>query len=118
MLLHKLHRIALWLLPFRMVFLLLALLALLGGLYAAITDNAVYSVQLRLFLIFSLWALMLFAFIQLFRRIPPPVLPGLGFFERLRDRLRLLLYQGLALFVAALTLFLVAMSLKLLFVQV
>jgi hypothetical protein len=115
-LLHALHRLALQLGMLRPWCLLLATAGLASGLYAAMQATETWSWQLRLSLILSFWALMLFAFLSLFRSLPPPVLPQLGFLERLRDRLRLLLYEGLALLVLALTLLLAQMSLKLLLV--
>ncbi len=115
-LLHALHRAALRLLVLRPYCLLLAAGGLLSGLYAAVQAQELWSWQLRLSLILAFWALMLFAFLTLFRELPPPVLPQLGFMERLRDRLHLLLYQGLAVLVAALTLLLLQMSLKLLMI--
>lgn len=113
-LLYALHRLALRLLPLRPACLLLAAGGFLSGVAAALQAPAQWSWQLRLSLILAFWALMLYAFLQLFRELPPPVLPQLGWLERLRDRLRLLLYQGLALLVLALTLMLIMMSLKLL----
>lgn len=113
-LLHGLHRLALRLLVLRPFCLLVASTGFLSGLYAAMQASELWSWQLRLSLIIAFWALMLYAFLQLFRNLPPPVLPQLGFFERLRDRLRLLLYQGLALLVVLLSLLLLQMSLKLL----
>lgn len=115
-LLHALHRLALRLLLLRPYCLMLAGLGLASGLYAAAQAEDPWSWQLRLSLILAFWALMLFAFLSLFRELPPPVLPQLHWFERLRDRLRLLLYQGLALLIMALTLLLLQMSLKLLMV--
>jgi hypothetical protein len=113
-LLYALHRLAGRLLILRPFCLLLAAAGFLSGVYAAVQGDELWSWQLRLSLIVAFWALMLYAFLQLFRELPPPVLPGLGFFERLRDRLHLLFYQGLALLVLALTLLLLQMSLKLL----
>lgn len=115
-LLQILHRFSLRLMVLRPWCLLLAAAGLLWGVYAAVEIDEPWSWQLRLSLILSFWSLMLFAFLNLFRELPPPVLPQLGFFERLRDRVRLLLYQGLALLILALTLLLLQMSLKLLLV--
>ena len=117
MLLTNLHAIAIRLQPYRRIFLLLALLGLLSGVYAAISTQDTFSWQLRLSMVFALWSLMLFAFIQLFHTIPGPVLPKLGFFERFRDRAILFLYRALALFIAVLTVLMLQMSLKLILVQ-
>lgn len=115
-LLYSLHRLALRLQVLRPFCLLIAAGGFLSGLYAAMQGTAQWSWQLRLSLILAFWALMLYASLQLFRSLPPPVLPQLGWFERLLDRLRLLLYQGLAMLVVALSLLLLQMSLKLLLV--
>lgn len=112
--LYRLHRLAVAIFPARKFFLFLAGAGLLSGLYAAVAVDDLYSWQLRLSFVFALWALMLFSFVQLFRTIPPPVLPKLGFFERLAGRLRLLPYHVLGLVIIGLTLLLVQMSLKLL----
>lgn len=110
-LLHRMARHAGFLRPWC---LMVGVLAVCSALYAALTDSSPESWQLRLSLILGFQSLMLYAFLQLFRELPPPVLPQLGWFERARDRLLLLLYQGLALLVAGLTLLLLHMSLKLL----
>ena len=55
--------------------LLLAAAAFLSGVAAALQDQLQWSLQLRLSLILAFWALMLYAFLQLFRELPPPVLP-------------------------------------------
>lgn len=115
-LLFVLHRLALRLLVLRPLCLLVAGAGLVSGVLAAVYSQEPWSWQLRISLILAFWALLLFAFLNLFRVLPPPVLPQLGLLERLRDRLRLFLYQGLALLVLALTLLLAQMSLKLLLV--
>jgi len=112
-LLLTLHRVALRLRPLRHACLLLAAGGFASGLFAALQYQVLWSWQLRLSLILGFWALMVYAFLQLFRELPPPVLPQLGLFERLRDRLRILVYQGLALLVLGLGLLLLQMSLKL-----
>lgn len=114
MLLEFLNKLALRLFAFRKTFLVLAAIGLVSGLYAAVTDNDLESWQMRLSLIFSLWALLLFSYAQLFRKIPPPVLPNLRLMERLRDRFRLVCAQVLAIFVVIVTLVMLQMSLKLL----
>lgn len=61
----------------------------------------------------SVWAILLYAFIQLFQSIPPPVLPKDRWIERAWGRCRLALYHVLAVAVLIIALVLVSMSLKL-----
>src|SRR5690606_377527 len=82
--------------------------------YALIEPSSPHSALLRLSLLLTLWSLMLFSFIRLFQEIPPPVLPKDRFLERLRARVKLGLYQLLALGVVVLGVVLLGASLKLL----
>jgi hypothetical protein len=109
-----LHKVARRLFAFRHLLLLLALLGFLSGLYAALSADDLHDWQLRLSLVFALWALMFYVCVLLFKQPPPAVLPKLGLFERMRDRLKLWFYHSLALLLVALTLLLLQMSLKLL----
>lgn len=113
-LLEILNQLSLRLFAWRYVFLALALAGLASGLYAAMTDRDLESWQLRVSLVCAMWALLLFVHAQLFRRTPPPVLPKLRLLDRLHDRLRLLSHQALALFLVALTLLILQVSVKLL----
>lgn len=76
----------------------------------AAASNQLLGVALGL----TVWALLLFAFIRLFQSIPPPVLPGDSFLERLWSRVKLALYHLLALGVVIISVVLLSMSLKLL----
>jgi len=109
-----LHKVARHLYAFRHLLLLLALLGFLSGLYSALSAPDLFDWQLRISLVFALWALMLHVCVGLFSRPPPALLPKLGLFERMRDRLKLWFYHLLALLLVALTLLLLQMSLKLL----
>jgi|GEM_PF-2243132 hypothetical protein len=113
-LLEILNRLSLRLFIWRYVFLALALAGLASGLFAAMTDRDLESRQLRVSLVCAMWALLLFVYSQLFRRIPPPVLPKLRLMDRLRDQLRLLSHQALALFIVLVTVLVLQVSLKLL----
>ena len=113
-LLGPLQRLAERLFPLRNLFLTLACAGLVYGLYAAMTDGDLHAWGMRIALVFAIWSLILYACIQLFHRLPPPVLPALRWHERLRARLRRLPYQLLALLMLLLTLLLLQMSLKLL----
>lgn len=113
-LLEPLQRLAGRLLPFRRLFLVLAGLSFLWGLYAATTAEDLHAWDMRIALVLSIWFLNLYTCVQFFHQLPPPVLPALRWNERLRARLRRLPYQLLALFMVLLTLLLLQMSLKLL----
>jgi cytochrome b561 len=77
--------------------------------------QATPSTALRLSLLFTLWMLLLYSFIHLFRQIPSPVLPALPWWERARQRLQLGSYYLVAYGVAVTGLILVSISLKLWF---
>ena len=72
---------------------------------------------LRVAIVMTMWSLLLFAFIQLFQTIPAPVLPKDRFVERLRSRIKLGLYQLLAVAVVAVGAMLVSMSVKLMLLE-
>ena len=115
MLLLYFQRIALFLSPLRPWCLGLALM---GGICAGFAlgghDNA-QAIGLRLSILFTLWMLMTHACIKLFQDIPSPVLPGLNWWERLRQRLHLWSYHLLALGVLVVSLSLISLTLKLWF---
>jgi hypothetical protein len=115
MLLYRLHLIARRLLPLSSACLLLALAGVLMAIYALVTTRTMPALFLSMAIVLTLWALMLYAFIQLFQQIPAPVLPRDSYFERLRSRLLLWLYHLLALAVGVLGLTLLSMTMKLLF---
>lgn len=110
--LYRLHRLALQLAPLRPWCLALAIPGLALIVYALTAPDANGPV-LRLALVFTLWVLLLFAFLSLFRDIPPPVLPHDRWWERLHTRLRLAACHLLVLLVALTGLGLLSISLKL-----
>lgn len=114
MFLFRLHKFARTLLPLRKWCLLFALAGIGAGVFALLRSATMDSPLLRIAIILTLWSLMLFAFIQLFQKIPAPVLPKDSFIDRLRGHVKLGLYQLLALGIAALGIVLVTMSFKLL----
>ena len=114
MMLFRLHQFALRLLPLRPLCLLLACTGFAVSVFALLTTASQHSQLLRMALVLTLWSLLLFAFIQLFKNIPAPVLPKDRWFVRFRTHIKLALYQLLALGVAGLGVMLISMSLKLL----
>lgn len=114
MFLYRLHKLAQTLRPLRRWCLLSALAGVLLSVFALLRTDTIASPLLRFAIVLTLWSLLLFAFIQLFQNIPAPVLPKDNFIERLRSRVKLGLYQLLALGVAGLGIMLVTMSFKLL----
>ena len=114
MMLFRLHQFALCLLLVRSLCLLLACAGFGASIYALLAAESQHSQLLRIALVFTLWSLLLFAFIQLFKNIPAPVLPKDRWFVRFRTHIKLALYKLLALGVACLGVMLISMSLKLL----
>jgi hypothetical protein len=113
--LFQLHRLARLLWPLRLWCLALALAGAAAAGVALGETRATPSATLRLSLLFTLWMLLLYSYIQLFRQIPSPVLPALPWWERARQRLHLWCYYVLAAGVAVTGLILVGISLKLWF---
>jgi hypothetical protein len=114
MYLFRLHKLARQLLPLRMWSLLLALAGVSLIVFALLGTEDQNSSLLRIAIVMTLWALLVFAFIQLFQTIPAPVLPKDRFIERLRSHVKLALYQVLALAVVIIGVMLISISLKLL----
>jgi hypothetical protein len=114
MFLFRLHKFARMLLPLRRWCLVFVMAGVLTGGYALLQEATIDSPSLRIAIVLTLWSLLLFAFIQLFQKIPAPVLPKDRLLERLRSHVKLGLYQLLAFGVAALGILLVTMSFKLL----
>ncbi len=114
LLLTRFHRLALRLLPLLSFCLVLACGGVVLSGVALLRSGASPSPLLAIGLLLALWALLLLAFIRLFQRIPPPVLPKDTFLERLRARCKLALYHLLAFAVCGVGLVLVSLSAKLL----
>jgi hypothetical protein len=113
-LLQFLHKLALMLGWLRPILLALAVMGVVVSGKAMLDGSQLYDMQLKLGLLFSLWCLILYATLQLFRQLPPPVLPKLSLYERVRNRLNLWLRQGLAVFIIVVTIILFRVSFRLL----
>lgn len=113
MLLYRLHTLALRLWHLRSWCLAGALLGVLLAGYALLQNGDEPTLLLRLALVLTLWALLLFSFLSLFRFPPPLLLPHDRLWERVRTRFRLVGYHLLAAMVAFTGLTLLSMSLKL-----
>lgn len=111
--LFRLHRLALRLSFLRRWCLVVAAISIAVSVFALGDMAHTQSSLLRLGLLFSLWMLMLYAFIQLFQHIPPPLLPHLSWYERLLLRLHLWAYHLLAVAVLVAGLWLLSLSMKL-----
>jgi hypothetical protein len=109
-----LHRWALRLLPLRKICLLVAVAgwAVLAVLLLDADDPHAFTI--RLLLLLTLWALLLFSFISLFKTAAPVVLPALNWQERLLARLQFWLFYGMACTFVVLVLVALSLSLKLL----
>ena len=112
-----LHKLALRLLPLRVPSMAAAALSwlALAALLLDATDS--HALSVRLLLIFSLWALVLFAFISLFKTPLPVVLPALRWQDRLLLRLQNWLYYLMAISFGLLVLAVAGLSVKLGFLQ-
>ena len=117
MLLFRLHQIAQRLRPLRPWCLWLTAATLATVMYGLLDQRDAHPMLIRLGLVFTMWLLLTYAFIQLYQTIPAPVLPGDHITERLRGRFRLGLYHLLTITVAVVSLMLVSLSLKLLFLR-
>ncbi len=108
-----LHRIVLrlgWCRPVAAVLIAAGLAGIVVSLFAG---SGLYGHLLEPTLVLTLWGMMLFATLQLFRQIPPPVLPHDDFLTKLATRILLALYSLLALLVVLVTIVLVWMSFRL-----
>ena len=116
-LLLTLHNIAVKLRWCRSVAGIVALLGVGGVFVSLFLAAGNYGHLLEPSLVVTLWGMMLFAFVQLFQQIPPPVLPQDDFITRVGSRLILALYSLLALLVVLVTLVLLWMSYRLIYLE-
>jgi hypothetical protein len=114
MLLFRLHKIALALLPMTTFSLVLTALGVGMVVLTLLTESDAQSPLLRVALLFTMWNLLVFAFVRLFQAIPAPVLPHLGWLEKAWIRCKLAFYYLLAFAVIATGLGLLSLSFKLL----
>ena len=108
-----LHQWALRLLPLRLASMTLAGLSWLVLAFLLLDETDSHALSIRLLLILSLWALLLFAFISLFKTAPPVVLPALSWHQRLLSRLQHLLYWAMAFSYLVLVAAVIGLSVKL-----
>lgn len=112
-----LHNIARRLAWCRPVAIILALAGLAGTFASLFAANGSLGHLLEPSLVLTLWGMMLYAFIQLFQRIPPPVLPKDDFLTRLGARIILACYTVLAFMVVVVSAVLLWMSVRLIFLD-
>lgn len=110
----RLHRLAQKLLFLRFLSIALAIASLLLAIYCLLIDSTFTARALEPSIVTALWGLLLFAYLQLFQHIPPPVLPHDGFLKKLSTKIKLALYTLLAFIVIATSILLFWMSLRLL----
>lgn len=108
--LHRLARRLLWARPVSIILVVLGLGLTLASLFGPV-DRFGHWLEPSFSL--TLWGMLLFAFIQLFQHIPPPVLPQDDFLTRLGSRISLALYSLLALAFVITSLALFMMSVRL-----
>lgn len=111
--LYRLHRLARRLMGLRPLTIALVILGLAGGLASLFAADEALAHWLEPSLVLTLWGMMLFAFIQMFQAIPPPVLPHDDFLTRLVTRTKLALHSVLAGLVLVVTGMLLWMSVRL-----
>ena len=111
--LFTLHKLALRLRWSNPLGILLALSGLVGVFISLFVGNGRYGQWLEPALVLVLWGMMLYSFLRLFQRIPPPVLPHDDFLTRLGNRMVLGLYTLLAFLVILVSAVLVWMSARL-----
>ena len=112
-----LHKLACQITWCRPLTLLLVVSGLGGTLVSLFVNNGSYAHWLEPSLVLTLWGMMLFSFIQLFQRIPPPVLPHDDFMARLGTRILLACYTVLAFLVVLVSCILVWMSYRLIYLD-
>ena len=112
-----LHKIALGMKWCRPLAILLGITGLAGVLASLFVVNENLGHLLEPSLILTLGGMMLFSFIQLFQKIPPPVLPHDDFLTRLGTRLILAIYTLLAFLVILVSCILLWMSFRLISLQ-
>ena len=117
MFLYYLQRIARTLLPLRPWCLWGALAGGICAFWTLVQVNNPHATLLRISLLFTLWMLMTHAYIKLFQDIPSPVLPGLSWWERWRQKAGLWGYQLLGIGVLLVGLSLFSLSIKLWLLQ-
>jgi hypothetical protein len=110
----RLHQVAQKLVFFRPLSIILAIASLFLSIYCLLIDNTFTARALEPSIVTALWGLLLFAYLQLFQSIPPPVLPHDSFLKKLNTKLKLALYSLLAFIVIVTTILLFWMSLRLL----
>lgn len=112
--LHRIARHMRWARPVAVVLGCSGLAGIAVSLFAA---GGSLGHLLEPFLVLTLWGMMLFSFLQLFQRIPPPVLPHDDFLTRLGTRIVLGLYTLLAGLVVIISCVLVWLSYRLIFLE-
>ena len=108
-----LHRIAKSIKWCRSLAVVLAIAGLAGVAISLFAASGSLGHLLEPALVLTLWGMMLFSFIQLFQRIPPPVLPHDDFLTKLGTRFILAGYTILAFLVLVVTCILLWMSFRL-----
>ncbi|MES2604481.1 MAG: hypothetical protein V4603_06050 [Pseudomonadota bacterium] len=109
-----LHSLAVRLLPLRTPCLLIAGIGWGVVAWLLLDTDDPHSRAIRLLLVLTMWAMLLFSFVNLFKSPAPVVLPSLQWRERLVARLLYWLYCGMTFFFVGVVLVAVSLSVKLL----
>lgn len=109
-----LHKLALRLIWIKPVCIVVAVLGVLATAVAVFIDTPFWQSALEPSVVMTLWGMMLYAFVQLFRAVPEPAQPNDKFFRKLTAWIKRFLYSVLAVLVIVLTLTLLWLSVRLL----
>ena len=109
----KLHQIAMRLRFMRIPGLVVGIGSAALTVYLLLSNSQATNDYLELFILMTLWGLMLFAYIELFQKIPSPVLPHDSFLERIVTRLKLFAYGVLGALVILASIMLFWLSFRL-----
>ena len=112
--LEQLHGLALKASPYKRVFAALGLVFLLLTLLALLSDSPRSSLWLQAGVIGALWSGLLYAFVDLFREIPPPPGQRQGLLRRFKLKVKRSFYVLMSALVVLTTLFLLSISIRLL----
>lgn len=111
--LHSLHKWALKLHPLRTPGMLVAIASWIALALLLLDTADAHAMAIRLLLILSMWALLLFAFTSLFSTPPPAVLPALRWQDRWLAKLQFWLFCAMALSYGVVVVMVVGLSVKL-----
>ncbi len=109
----RLHNWALRLLPLYKACLVAAAVGALLSAALLLGLENLHALSIRLSLLFTMWALTLFAFVNVFKKPAPLLLPALNWREKMLTRLQIGLYYFMTLAFCVLVMSVLSLSVKL-----